>query len=91
MATETWILYDLDVWGNEDDGFEVNDWWAVKNLEFTEMEIQDDQAILNRLKEEGCLATSDPKYVEVVADYGFIQINVRDTGRPLYNLEHTRR
>lgn len=84
---ETWVVYDLDVWGNEEDGYEVNDWWAVGELSFTDMEIQDDKVILEKMKKAGYLKTSDMRKLEVVADYGFIQIVERKTGKYLYNLE----
>lgn len=84
---KTWVVYDLDVWGNEEDGYEVNDWWAVGELSFTDMEIQDDKVILEKMKKAGYLKTSDMRKLEVVADYGFIQIVERKTGKYLYNLE----
>lgn len=84
---ETWVVYDLDVWGNEEDGYEVNDWWAVGELSFTDMEIQDDKVILEKMKKAGYLKTSDMRKLEVVADYGFIEIMERKTGKYLYNLE----
>lgn len=84
---ETWVVYDLDVWGNEEDGYEVNDWWAVGELSFTDMEIQDDKVILEKMKKAGYLKTSDMRKLEVVADYGFIEIVERKTGKYLYNLE----
>lgn len=84
---KTWVVYDLDVWGNEEDGYEVNDWWAVGELSFTDMEIQDDKVILEKMKKSGYLATSDMRKLEVVADYGFIEIVERKTGKYLYNLE----
>lgn len=84
---ETWVVYDLDVWGNEEDGYEVNDWWAVGELNFTDMEIQDDKVILEKMKKAGYLKTSDMRKLEVVADYGFIEIVERKTGKYLYNLE----
>ena len=84
---ETWVVYDLDVWGNEEDGYEVNDWWAVGELSFTDMEIQDDKVILEKMKKAGYLKTSDMRELEIVADYGFIEIVERKTGKYLYNLE----
>ena len=85
---ETWVVYDLDVWGNEEDGYEVNDWWAVGELSFTDEEIQDDKVILEKMKKAGYLKTSDMRKLEVVADYGFIQIAERGkAGKYLYNLE----
>lgn len=76
----------FDVWGNADDGWEVND----QCTEFDDLQISDDATdkdILEYLKGIGFLATSDMRKL-VVEDCGngFIEIYERKGMKPLCGL-----
>jgi len=75
----------FDVWGNKDDGWEVND----QCIEADDIVIADDatpKEICEYLKSIKMLATSDMRRLEVI-DWGdLIEINERKSGRPLFGL-----
>ena len=71
----------LDVWGNEEDGFEVNDWRKVGQIEVADMAT--DEEILDALIGREYLSTRCVD-VDDVGD-GMIDI-VLPSGRPLLHL-----
>lgn len=76
----------FDVWGNAEDGYEVNDLC----VEETDIFIADDsteQEILSFLVKIGFLATDDPEKVCVNWDGDMIEIEATETGMPLGRLE----
>ena len=83
---QTYHLIDLDVWGNEDDGFEVN------NMRTTGCEIEldpdDDAAILEALIKRGYLAPNATlDMVEIDgADSTLLTISDASNGCPLWQL-----
>lgn len=85
-----WEIRDVfDVWGNEKDGWEVNDTASVGEFEIPENIIEDDKKLLEFFVEHGWLVSSDRRQLEVNGDFGAIEILERKTGRPLYWLLST--
>lgn len=76
----------LDVWGNEEDGFDVNDSWRIG-----EVEISDDADPIEVLFEEGYLSDIGRVRSEVqYDDDGMMTIACEMTGKPLYLLFATK-
>lgn len=84
MKTYTLINY-FDVWGNEKDGYEVNN----QCVECDDLVITDDATpkdICNYLKDRGYLTTSDMRRL-TVEDYGdTIEILKRKGYKPLFGI-----
>ena len=79
-----WQVFTLDVWGNEEDGFEVNDRACVGSIETSD----------NATNEELCACLLDAgiaygslKDASFEGAYGFVMINERESGRPVFQLE----
>lgn len=84
MKTWTLINY-FDVWGNEVDGYEVNN----QCVEAEDIIIADDATdadIINYLQLAGYLNTNETGLFEVEDNGDFIEICVKETGMPLYSL-----
>jgi hypothetical protein len=80
----TWRLYTYDVWGNEEDGFEVNDVFRTDtavDVESEEDEKNTESAILSETRE---LYTCNPE-IDNRAYYGekTIVVNDLNDGAPL--------
>lgn len=76
----------FDVWGNEEDGYEVND----SCVEFDDLMITDDaedKDIINYLIEIGFLIEAAREKVDVNNSFDWIEIEQKDTGYPLCRLE----
>ena len=85
MTMTTWEIRDCyDVWGNQKDGWRVNDSLIVGTYNFPERIIENDKALLVRLKEMNLLTTSDLRKIAVDGDYGVIEIKERKTEKPLF-------
>lgn len=86
MARRYRLINYFDVWGNKEDGWEVNN----QCVEFDDLYLTDDcsnKELLNYLKERGFLTTSDMRRLEVI-DFGeLIEINERKSQKPLYALQ----
>jgi hypothetical protein len=86
--TAIFQLIDLDVLGNEEEGWEVN---AAYNLGFTmEMnffQYEDDEYIIEKLIEAEYLSEIAREMVEIEGDNGFLEIKNSKTGMPLYQLQ----
>ena len=84
VNTYTLINY-FDVWGNEKDGWEVNN----QCIEKDDISIADDatpKEICEYLKSIKMLATSDMRKLEVINLGDGFEINERKTGKPLFGL-----
>ena len=84
MNTYTLINY-FDVWGNEVDGYEVNN----QCVEAEDIVIADDATdadIINYLQLAGYLNTNDASLFEVEDNGDFIEIFAKETMMPLYSL-----
>lgn len=81
-----WRILGLDVWGNADDGYEVNDRWASGFCYLPENPT--DRQILTALKNG--LGSDSPfrtKFYAIDGDDGFLSVDRRRDGKPLYQLE----
>lgn len=75
----------FDVWGNEVDGYEVNN----QCVEAEDIVIADDATdddIINYLQLAGYLNTNETSLFNVEDNVDFIEISVKETGMPLYLL-----
>ncbi len=84
MATYTLINY-FDVWGNEEDGYEVNN----QSVEADDVVITDDatdQDIINFLFQHEYVTDDDISLYEIENNGDFIEIYVKETMMPLYSL-----
>lgn len=58
---QTWRVLELDLWGNDEDGYEVNDQHDVGAITLMSEDYQDDQKVLEALVDAG--------YLEAEQDY----------------------
>jgi hypothetical protein len=83
---EKWDLWDyFDVWGNEQDGWEVNDQTRVQEGVIIDETINNDD-IIQYLVQCGFLkrgVTADDFYILWDCE-GFIEIYEKESGKPLY-------
>lgn len=86
------ILIDyFDVWGNEEDGFEVNNLARYDERPVGINDPEDEVDILISLVSYGYLKPEAVKLLEV--DFSMndfcLEINIRETGEPVCRLEYT--
>lgn len=84
MGTYELINY-FDVWGNEEDGFTVNN----ARVEARDIKIADDATdddIINCLQLSGYLNTNETSLFEIEDSGVFIDIFAKEIGMPLYSL-----
>jgi len=74
----------FDVWGNEKDGWEVNDSTSCGCFDIPETIINNDGKLLQFMVASGWLATSDRRRIEVDGECDIIEIRERKSKRPLY-------
>lgn len=86
--TRTYDVHGLDVWGNEEEGFQVNDVYPSRGT----VEISDDandQEVVRALKSEGFI-DRNIRFKSAEVDWterGYeIYINEARSGRPVYEL-----
>ena len=85
-----WALINYtDVWGNAEDGWEVNnlcreydDLWLDDTIE--------PQEVIEYLHETGFLTTADMSLFEIIDDGDMIEVNAAEDGQPLFRLEMMR-
>lgn len=86
MKTQQFEIITLDVWGNEEEGFEVNDLHRTGDF-ITITEEATDADIIVALVVAGYV---NEKYISAVQldwlDDGFIEVNSNATGKPVYQL-----
>ena len=81
-----WQLVDYtDVWGNEKDGWEINDWDIVEK-EIVISDYATDKEIINYLNAIGYLGSNDMRRIAVEDLGDFIEIEQRKYMKPLYSL-----
>lgn len=89
--TDTWKIYDLDVWGNAEDGYDVNDFHEIAQVRFTDEEIKFDYRIIDKLVDElGILKPEARDLAYVDSDYDWIYIRDKDTDEPILGMEMIR-
>lgn len=86
-------VVDLDVWGNETDGFEINNWFNLGILEFPRKKDAYDiktSSIKKKLVTEGFLKPSAIRKVDLddcsSMDF-FYQVIEKKTGKPIYHIQ----
>ena len=89
MKTVSTVKYDLynyfDVWGNEEDGWEVNNLCVEKrNIEMTDD--CSDKDIISWLYWNEFVTTEDVEKFEIECMGEFIEIFEKETMKPLYSL-----
>lgn len=82
-----WIVFVLDVWGNEEDGFEINDKFSAGVIE---VEDDKEETLFNKLKEKGYFKETT-KFEDVEFECWSFEddwwgIANAETGEPLYEL-----
>ena len=88
--TNKWKIFDLDVWGNQEDGYDINDFVEVAQVTFTDKELELDANIINKLVDMELLKPEAVDKVYVDSDYACIMIYEEETDKPLYCLEMIR-
>ena len=83
-------VFSLDVWGNADEGFEINDLWSAGTIECDDP--YDDKAIVDALIDAGYLRDAARGRVRVEYDGNALDetrtpVEDAETGEPLYLLE----
>jgi len=78
-------VYSLDVWGNDDDGYEVNDRSKIGNVSFPDN--ASDKEVIASLVAEGLAraSTKDLKHISIDGDDEFFTIDFK--GKPVFQLE----
>lgn len=85
-----WRVLSLDVWGNDEDGYEVNDQTDVGGVVLRGEDYQDDQKVIDVLMEAGFLsALAKDGGVSVDGDEYFLYVT--GLGRPLLTLVRDQR
>lgn len=84
-------IIDLDVWGNKEEGYEINNFHSIGKIE-----VDDDQNLLSEEKlrsllvEHGFIRPSAVSKIDLedlaYVDF-FYQVVEKNTGRPIYNIE----
>lgn len=81
-----WNVVTYDVWGNADEGFEVNDSHGAGHIELEDEEHFDDQVLLEKLSEAGFLQGRELDDLSFDGDDTAVYINDAHTGEPLLGL-----
>jgi hypothetical protein len=86
-----WNVVTYDVWGNEDEGFEVNDSHGAGHIELEDEEQFDDEILLQKLTEAGFLADVEIDDLAFDGDDAVVYINDAHNGKPLLGLVRDQR
>jgi hypothetical protein len=89
MSTYSYTVWSLDVWGNDDDGYEVNDRCKVGTIDLDATTVIDsDQGLMEALIEAGYLKPGSDSVGEVEGESDYtLFIGDGDTGCPWLQLE----
>lgn len=91
---ESYGVYDLinyfDVWGNEEDGWDVNNLSRDETDIYISDDLTDEEIVDYLIDEVGFLSPQARGNVEVWNDGDMIEFSVASTGEPLGRLERTR-
>ena len=84
--TSTWKLYSHDLWGNEKEGYEINDYYYQGKVELSE-----DDDVIDVMKSDGWIKKGiHRKSIEVDIHEDDIYITDLRTSRPEYTLRRER-
>jgi len=92
MGKQRWEVQSLDVWGNQKDGYDINDWFHAGWLEFDDYPSEND--IFSALKSEGLIGENVKRAwvnVDPASSSGYyeVQDNRKSKGtygKPLYQI-----
>ena len=91
---ESYGVYDLinyfDVWGNEEDGWDVNDVSRDETDIYIDDDLTDEEIVDYLIDQVGFLSPAARGKVEVWNDGDMIEFSVAETGEPLGRLERKR-
>lgn len=78
----------FDVWGNEEDGFEVNNLCYLDDIKVEINEDSTHKNIIDILKEQNYLEkTVKVSDFDIMDDFEFIEFSSAENGMPLFRLE----
>lgn len=75
MGKQRWEVMSLDVWGNEKDGYDVNNWFHAGWLEFDDYPSEND--IFKALKSEGLIGDKVRRsavYIDPASSDGYYEV-----------------
>jgi hypothetical protein len=86
MAKQRWEVRSLDVWGNQEDGYEVNQEYAAGHLSFSRYPSED--AIFKALKRDGFIKAGIKRSQVEIDGAGpdYYDVNDAATGKPIYSV-----
>lgn len=91
---ESYGVYDLidyfDVWGNEEDGWDVNNLAKVESDIWLDDDLSDDEIVNYLIDQVWFFSPKARGNIEVIGDGDFIEFFNAETGEPLGRLERTR-
>lgn len=89
MKTGTFEIQDLDVLGNEEEGWEVNATYRIGTMELSLVQWEDDDYLLNELVTLGLLLPKAKELVEIDS-IGEREVTIvrKDNGKPLYTIQY---
>lgn len=85
--TNRWKVFDLDVWGNQEDGYDINDFHEICEVTFTDEELDLDDRIIQKLVDLEILTEAAFELTYIDSDYGDMIIRNIETDEPIYLLQ----
>jgi hypothetical protein len=86
MKTKVKIIDHFDVWGNEEEGYEVNDSIQIAERLIDDAILDDDIRLIDWLIKLKILHPCAKGKVKVDQSFDMIEILCKDNGKPLYTL-----
>lgn len=84
MNTKAYKVLSIDAWGNEDDGYDWNQWFNVGTIELHT--IEDDDWVLHEMAEQGFIR--DAELCDIEDDqYNLVIVN-KASREPLFAIEY---
>ena len=82
---KTYKVLSIDAWGNEDDGYEWNQWFNTGTIDLADLNASNDE-ILYRMEEEGFITRANKGDID---DDGYNLVIVdKQTREPLFAIEY---
>ena len=88
--TNEWKVFNVDAWGNAEDGWDMNDFWEIARVTFTDAEYRYDYKIIDKLVDMEILKPEARDLAYLDSDYGCMIVRDKDTDEPLLYLEMIR-
>ncbi|MCI0556974.1 MAG: hypothetical protein MN733_00645 [Nitrososphaera sp.] len=88
--SKTFDVIDYDVWGNEDDGYFVNDYFPTgSQVTLSERQLSNDNLLVKALAKK--ITFHKASNLEIDGDDEIIYVNAASTGKPLFELRLSER